>query len=782
MQRLVTVICAAGIAGSASAQVDRAIGVPSGALVLDFDSPSVVSGPISGTAAPLRTKGVERISLIGDWTPGGDVITEGSNSGGQSLVASGGVLSVAGVDEPLDNPLPGAGFDIELRRPVSAFGVRFVDQINFEYSVTLLRANIPVAVGTFTYEGPFPRAADFWTAPGVRFDRVQIRFPGGSSGVGIDNLAAAGASAPDGPYAYSVRSNGNDRLYRISLSTGEAVDLGPPMSFGDAEGLSFGPNGEIFGIGGTVEQMWNLTSYPGALVGATGARSGGDAGLGFHEGTLYNINASSSEGTTLYRINPNTGLAQLVGVADEYCDGLAIHPRTGVAYATDFVFTDALYTINLDNGAASLVGSLDIGDVSTQSGLAFLGETLYAITNGGALFTIDTQTGKATEVAQITAAGEQAEGWEGLAIAYDGAAPASLAPFSQTFSSESLTRGYWFVAPRDFLITGLRVPDETGAGVQNVEVVRVNGGVPTFPNTTGDIESLFRAVDVDGPSIIPAGIPIREGDVVGILGAAGTTTMHNSYAPAGPFQLEIGGFTTTARRLGMQFNLREHQAQDLFTTETSEPARIEMHYLTAASLTLDGETPASGETLDLAPLSTPFGRISATGPGIEISSSSDPEMRRAGSGGRVLDQPSPQGAELSFDTDVRSLTFPFGGNSGQFRAQALDASGAVVDEFFQASTGNQEPAGPVTLAGEGIRALRWVDANGGFAPIDNVKIVFGNSCYADCTGEGDLSVFDFLCFQDAFVSAEQYADCTGEGTLNVFDFLCFQDSFVGGCP
>jgi probable HAF family extracellular repeat protein len=56
------------------------------------------------------------------------------------------------------------------------------------------------------------------------------------------------------------------------------------------------------------------------------------------------------------------------------------------------------------------------------------------------------------------------------------------------------------------------------------------------------------------------------------------------------------------------------------------------------------------------------------------------------------------------------------------------------------------------------------------------------SCYADCTGEGMLDVFDFLCFQDAFVSGDPYADCTGEGTLDVFDFLCFQDAFVTGCP
>ena len=56
------------------------------------------------------------------------------------------------------------------------------------------------------------------------------------------------------------------------------------------------------------------------------------------------------------------------------------------------------------------------------------------------------------------------------------------------------------------------------------------------------------------------------------------------------------------------------------------------------------------------------------------------------------------------------------------------------------------------------------------------------SCYADCNGSGVLDVFDFLCFQDAFVANDPYADCDGNGMLNIFDFLCFQDAFVIGCP
>jgi len=58
-------------------------------------------------------------------------------------------------------------------------------------------------------------------------------------------------------------------------------------------------------------------------------------------------------------------------------------------------------------------------------------------------------------------------------------------------------------------------------------------------------------------------------------------------------------------------------------------------------------------------------------------------------------------------------------------------------------------------------------------------------CYADCdtaSGAGVLDIFDFLCFQDAFVQSDPYADCDGNTVYDIFDFLCFQDAFTTGCP
>ncbi len=58
----------------------------------------------------------------------------------------------------------------------------------------------------------------------------------------------------------------------------------------------------------------------------------------------------------------------------------------------------------------------------------------------------------------------------------------------------------------------------------------------------------------------------------------------------------------------------------------------------------------------------------------------------------------------------------------------------------------------------------------------------GSPCYPDCTGEGNLTIADFGCFQTKFVAGDPYADCNGVGGLTIADFGCFQTAFVAGCP
>jgi hypothetical protein len=54
-------------------------------------------------------------------------------------------------------------------------------------------------------------------------------------------------------------------------------------------------------------------------------------------------------------------------------------------------------------------------------------------------------------------------------------------------------------------------------------------------------------------------------------------------------------------------------------------------------------------------------------------------------------------------------------------------------------------------------------------------------CRADLDGDGALSFFDFLMFQNLFAGGDLAADFDGDGSLTFFDFLAFQNEFAAGC-
>ena len=214
-----------------------------------------------------------------------------------------------------------------------------------------------------------------------------------------------------GPIGYSVQSNGDDHLYRIDLATGFATDLGL-VGLGDAEGLAF-VGSDLYAIGGSVSEFWNITTPPGALVGSTGPRLGFDAGLDYDQatGTMYNLNSNLSA-SNLYEIDLGTGAATFVGSSSIFADGLAI--AGGVAYAIDGITTDSLYQVDLTTGGLTLVGATGLS-LFDQFGLAFSGTTLYGLSSSGNIYTFDTTTGAGTLVTNVTLNGSPISNFEGLA-------------------------------------------------------------------------------------------------------------------------------------------------------------------------------------------------------------------------------------------------------------------------------------------------------------------------------------------------------------------------------
>ncbi|MEO1008670.1 MAG: GC-type dockerin domain-anchored protein [Planctomycetota bacterium] len=92
-----------------------------------------------------------------------------------------------------------------------------------------------------------------------------------------------------------------------------------------------------------------------------------------------------------------------------------------------------------------------------------------------------------------------------------------------------------------------------------------------------------------------------------------------------------------------------------------------------------------------------------------------------------------------------------------------DAGVSESEPFFIVFDQNADPS-------ELAEARQWVE-----------DTLLGGTCAADMDGDGSLSIFDFLAFQNAFDAGDPIADFDGDGSLTLFDFLAFQNAFDAGC-
>ena len=134
-----------------------------------------------------------------------------------------------------------------------------------------------------------------------------------------------------------------------------------------------------------------------------------------------------------------------------------------------------------------------------------------------------------------------------------------------------------------------------------------------------------------------------------------------------------------------------------------------------------------------------------------------------------------QSALEPFSPDLAALEFGVSDDPASFGALALttpliDGDGWQVLELeFDAPTDGEYLT---------VRGTRGPDA---WTHIDLVSLVGGEPCRVDFDGDGQLSIFDFLAFQNAFDAGDLVADFDGDGVLTIFDFLAFQNEFDVGC-
>ncbi len=147
-----------------------------------------------------------------------------------------------------------------------------------------------------------------------------------------------------------------------------------------------------------------------------------------------------------------------------------------------------------------------------------------------------------------------------------------------TFSS-SMTRGFWFTAPVNFTIVGVRVPTDVGTGVQNVEVLRFVGAVTKWPTQGTNFTSLHYSKNVAGSGWITVKIPVKKGDVIGLLGARGTSSQKNSYGTGNPYKTTLANKPISLHRLVLQANLNTAKANKVATETSGSYSRVELRYV-----------------------------------------------------------------------------------------------------------------------------------------------------------------------------------------------------------
>jgi hypothetical protein len=108
----------------------------------------------------------------------------------------------------------------------------------------------------------------------------------------------------------------------------------------------------------------------------------------------------------------------------------------------------------------------------------------------------------------------------------------------------------------------------------------------------------------------------------------------------------------------------------------------------------------------------------------------------------------------------------------------VPATGSYVVAFYEA-----DMAASTVIGRDGlvlVNGQQWDNWAGG-SRMARDELSWLLSCPADLDGDGDLTVFDFLEFQNLFNLRDVRADVFYDGRFDVFDFLEFFNQFEIGC-
>jgi hypothetical protein len=91
-----------------------------------------------------------------------------------------------------------------------------------------------------------------------------------------------------------------------------------------------------------------------------------------------------------------------------------------------------------------------------------------------------------------------------------------IPPHSSNYNN--MVRGYWFTAPTNFTIVGLRVPTDASTGPQSIHLMSMPQTPPVYAASTTTFTTLHYTASLATSTVIPVNIPVSQGTHVGILG------------------------------------------------------------------------------------------------------------------------------------------------------------------------------------------------------------------------------------------------------------------------
>lgn len=150
---------------------------------------------------------------------------------------------------------------------------------------------------------------------------------------------------------------------------------------------------------------------------------------------------------------------------------------------------------------------------------------------------------------------------------------------SSAFSGNS--RGYWFTAPCNFRLTGVRAPADYSTNAQAIHLVKFPAPPPNFPGTTTVFTTLYYGTNLTDTCFVDLDIQVATGDVIGVMAVRnnGAGTSVTSYSTTNsPITSAIGTYAITLQRLGWQGNIISSPAIDFWTEPGSPIGRAEIRY------------------------------------------------------------------------------------------------------------------------------------------------------------------------------------------------------------